>query len=80
MTYHAPRSGTVELQPLRAYRPESLYTRKAKKQAQISTVDREAHLFILQVYLQQNYKFSKSLPNPLPLRCASDCIQKHKGS
>jgi hypothetical protein len=30
---HAPRPGPVEWQPPRAYRPGSLYTRKAKKQA-----------------------------------------------
>jgi hypothetical protein len=46
---HTPRPGPVEWQPPRAYRPESLYTRKAKKQVQISTVDWEAHLFILHV-------------------------------
>jgi hypothetical protein len=86
---HAPRPGPVEWQPPRAYRPENLYTRKAKKQVQTDTVDRKAHLFILQVlftFRSRNItKFSNaSQPASAALLWKRhseniDCIQKHKG-
>jgi hypothetical protein len=55
---HAPRPGPVEWQPSRAYRPKSLYTRKAKYASiKQHSGSQTAHLFILQalLHLQEVY-------------------------